>query len=124
MKQALVRNQVGIDRPIPPDSQLLLERQEEFYIVSVSGLPLSSSRATGTLKTETFLQREGHVPISPSSTIIQPVKDTLMLVFAFPRTDAITLKDKDVEFVTRLGQIEIRKKFNLKQMVFHGELEL
>ncbi len=124
MKQALVRSQVGIDRPIPPDSQLLLERREEFYIVSVSGLPLSYSRATGTLKTETFLQREHNAPISPSSTIIQPVKDTLMLVFAFPRTDAITLKDKDVEFVTKLGQIEIKKKFNLKSMVFHGELEL
>ena len=124
MKQALVRNQVGIDRPIPSDSQLLLERQEEFYIVSVSGLPLSYSRATGTLKTETFLQRERRAPISPSSTVIQPVKDTLMLVFAFPRSDEITLKDKDVEFVTRVGEIEIRKKFNLKSMVFHGELEL
>jgi hypothetical protein len=123
-KQALVRNQVGLDRPIPPDSQLILERQEDFYIVSLSGLPLSYSRATGTLKNETFLQPARREPISPSSTIIQPVKDTVMLLFAFPRTDAITLKDKEIEFVTRLGQIVIKKKFDLKSMVFHGELEL
>jgi hypothetical protein len=124
MKQAFVRNQVGLERPIPPDSQLILERQEEFYVVSLSGLPQSYSRATGTLKNETFLERPHKDPISPSSTIIQPVKDTVMLVFAFPRTDPITLKDREVEFVTKLGQIVIRKKFNLKSMVFHGELEL
>jgi hypothetical protein len=123
-KQALVRNQVGLDRPIPPDSQLILERQEDFYIVSLSGLPLSYSRATGSLKNETFLQPAHRAPISPSSTIIQPVKDTVMLLFAFPRTDPITLKDKEVEFVTKLGEIVIRKTFNLKSMVFHGELEL
>ena len=124
MKQALVRNQVGLDQPIPAESQLLLERRDDFYLVSLSGLPLSYSRATGTLRTETFLRRDHLPPIPPSSTIIQPVKDTLMLVFAFPRTDPITVRDKDVEFVTKIEQIVIRKKFDVKRMVFHGELEL
>ena len=125
MKQALVRNQVGLDRPIPPASQLILERQEEFYVVSLSGLPMAYSRATGSLKNEeAFLQRAHGAPISPSSTIIEPLKDTVILLFAFPRTDSITLKDREVEFVARLGQIVIRQKFNLKSMVFHGELEL
>jgi hypothetical protein len=124
MKQALVRNQVGLDRPIPPASQLILERQEEFYVVSVSGLPMAYSRAAGSLKNEAFLQRPHGAPISPSSTIIEPLKDTVILLFAFPRTDPITLKDREVEFVSRLGQIVIRQKFNLKSMVFHGELEL
>ena len=48
----------------------------------------------------------------------------LLLVFAFPKTDPITLEDKQVELFTKLGQIEIKKKFNLKLMVFHGKLEL
>jgi hypothetical protein len=49
---------------------------------------------------------------------------TLTLIFAFPRTDPITLADRDVEFVTAIGTIEIKKKFALKDLVFNGELEL
>ena len=30
-----------------------------------------------------------------------------------PRTDPITLEDKDVEFITKLGPLEIKKKFKL-----------
>ena len=48
----------------------------------------------------------------------------IVVVFAFPKTDAILLEDKDVELVTKLGQYDVKRKFNLKDMVFHGKLEL
>ena len=49
---------------------------------------------------------------------------TLTVVFGFPRTDPITLDDKDVEFVTTLGTPEVKQKFKLKDLVVNGELEL
>jgi hypothetical protein len=57
---------------------------------------------------------------TPAETVVQRTAAVLGVVFAFPKTDAITLEDKDVEFVTKLGQVEIKEKFNLKDMVYHG----
>ena len=45
-------------------------------------------------------------------------------MFLFPKTDVITLDDKDVELVTRLGNDEVKKKFKLADMVFGGQLAL
>ncbi len=45
------------------------------------------------------------------------------LVVFFSKEE-ITLKDKTVEFITRLMDRRISKKFKLKDMVYHGELEL
>ena len=42
----------------------------------------------------------------------------------FPRTEAITLEDKNVEFKLALGPMDVKKKFKLKDMVFNGNLEL
>jgi hypothetical protein len=59
-----------------------------------------------------------------------------LLLFAFLKTDAITLDDKEVEFVTKLCapsfgrgaapmcQYNVKKKFKLKDMVVKGALAL
>ena len=124
MKQAAVRQEVGLDGVVPAESQALLERSERFYVVTLTGLAAFFNRATGNLKAETVLKREGKAPIAPEDVLVQQVQNGLLLVFAFPKTDPITLEDKQVELFTKLGQIEIKKKFNLKSMVFHGKLEL
>ena len=46
------------------------------------------------------------------------------IFFLFPKTEAITLDDKEVEFVAKLGRIEIRRKFKLKDMMVGEKLEL
>ena len=45
-------------------------------------------------------------------------------MYRFPKTDAITLDDRDVEFVTKLSGIDVKKKFKLKDMVFDDQLAL
>ena len=37
---------------------------------------------------------------------------------------SITADDKEVEVVLKPGQMELKKKFNLKDMVYNGKLEL
>ena len=124
MKQALVRSQVGLNGTIPPESQQLLDRTESLYLVTIVGVPARFSRALQNVKAETFLKRGGKTAIAPEEAIGQQAGATLILAFGFPRTDAITLQDKEVEIVTKLGPVEVKKKFSLKEMVFHGQLEL
>jgi hypothetical protein len=45
------------------------------------------------------------------------------LFFAFPKDAPISVDDKEMEFVTKVGQMNIRKKFKLKDMVYNGKLE-
>lgn len=44
--------------------------------------------------------------------------------FYFTRRDPITPANKEVTFTTKLGPLEIKAKFNLKDMLYHGKLDL
>jgi hypothetical protein len=46
------------------------------------------------------------------------------LIFYFSRLDDIGLNDKEVTFVTKLGPLEVKTKFVLKDMVYQGHLAL
>jgi hypothetical protein len=48
------------------------------------------------------------------------------LIFSFPKTDAISADDKNVEFRVAKGQLptEIRKSFKLKDMQYNGKVDL
>jgi hypothetical protein len=50
--------------------------------------------------------------------------DLLTIEFEFPKTAPITLEDKEVEFITKVGQSQIKKKFKLTDMVFGDQLAL
>ena len=45
-------------------------------------------------------------------------------MFRFPKTDPISLDDKEVEFTTKIGTMTIRRKFKLSDMKVRGQLEL
>jgi hypothetical protein len=73
------------------------------------------------LKSTTYLSRNGRATIFPDKVERDP--DGTIL-FTFPKTTPISLDDKEVEFVSRLGPLEIKRKFKLKDMVYQGRLEL
>jgi hypothetical protein len=54
----------------------------------------------------------------------QPRGRTTDVLFLFPRTNPISIEDTEVEVILKLGTFEARKKFNLKEMVYNGKLEL
>ena len=45
-------------------------------------------------------------------------------LFYFERNDLITTHDGSVTFVTKLGPLDIKCKFSVKEMVYRGKLEL
>jgi hypothetical protein len=54
-------------------------------------------------------------------TNLQTVKK-LGTLFYFPRAEPI--KDGQVTFLTKLGPVEVKCKFTVKEMMYHGKLEL
>jgi hypothetical protein len=73
-----------------------------------------------TLKDVTKLERRND-PLYLSKVIFRGPSETL---FYFPRLDTIFPDDKQVTFVTKLGPLEVKAKFTLKDMVYRGKLEL
>ena len=133
VKQALVRNQIGIDAKISFDQQKFLDQSESFYIMSVSGFTPRLSRLVrraarrerSTLLAETLLKRKGHDAIVANDVQLYMENNEVVVVeYLFHKTNEIAINDKDVEFITRVGEDQIKKKFELKDMVFDGELTL
>jgi hypothetical protein len=67
---------------------------------------------------------KGKEPIKPVDFMLEENGPSREALFAFPKTNPITEEDKEVEFNLRIGDIYIKQKFRLKDMVFNGKLEL
>ena len=126
VKLALVRQRIGVDARIPREQQEFLAKHEFFYVVTVGGFPARFARIAErpSFAPETVLTREHKDPIvSEDVRVVADDGSTVILCF-FPRTDPITLDDKDVEFMIKLGRLEVKKKFELADMTFGGQLML
>jgi hypothetical protein len=76
------------------------------------------------LKANSALNRKGHDPIHPDNVTWNDSNGSRVMMLFFPKTDAITLADKDIEVQIAMGPMEIKKKFALKDMLYQGRLEL
>lgn len=132
--------QAALKTPLP-------ESLVDTYVISVSGVPiLASSRqhsedgdAPSTvskglsdevlerIKELTYLEPKRKSAAQPSKVLKGPIatSGTPTLLFGFPRdVIPLTADDREVLFTTQLGKIEIKTKFNLKDMMYHKELAL
>jgi hypothetical protein len=117
------------------------------YVISVSGVPIlaqgrqhSDDGDTQTtvskglsddlldrIKNLTYLEPKGKSPAQPSVVQKGPIASsgTPTLLFGFPRDVLpITEDDREVTFTTKLGPIDVKTKFNMKDMMYHKELAL
>jgi len=124
LKQATARQHAGKDGTLAPEAEAALAREEEFYVLAIQGLPPQYTRSGPTSTIDAFLRRAGKPDIPAARGAAQPGRDGAILLVGFPRTDPITLTDGDIEFEVKIGELSVKKKFRLKDMVFHGKLEL
>ncbi len=126
LKQALVKSRMASGAGVPQELQQGLAREEPHYVIVVSGLPAQMARTVQNLELlkQSVLRRGTKQPINLAGVDFQPRTQSVDIIFAFSKTDPITADDKDIEVVLKLGQIEAKKKFNLKDMVYKGKLEL
>jgi hypothetical protein len=113
----------------------LPEAFADHYVISVSGLPMNSERQTETsssqsaddmldhLKAVTLLEAKSNGGAQPGIAQLQPSSAGRSVLFGFSK-EILALKpdDKEVIFSTRVGRSNIKAKFNLKEMIYHGEL--
>lgn len=128
VKRALARSRSsGADDTLPADEQQLLDQEETFYRVAVVGLPPELTMGVGSLselRAATVLRRKKGPSIEVVDIVLEYQRDHLTIEFHFPKTAQITLDDKEVEFITMLGDNEVKKKFKLKDMVIGEGLAL
>ncbi len=84
-----------------------------------------NERRLDALKQYTRIERKGNniflEKAERSTRINGPGDGTL---FYFSRLDNISMDDKQLTFVTKMGPVEIKAKFILKDMVYQGKLSL
>ncbi len=118
----------------------LPEGFSNHYVISVGGIPLdagnrrqyqtsddsgssqSIQNALDRLKGVTYLAPKDKRDLQPGVVVQQPTAYG-NIYFGFAK-DLLTLRpeDKEVEFTTIFGSIPVKTKFNMKEMLYHGEL--
>ena len=144
IKQAFARARFGDQAETATGATELLAPEHSHYILGLSGLPPRMIQVpperlqhlTERLKSETFLKIKGRDPIQVQMIQVRKEQAQLMdattgqagaellMVFNRKAEHPITVKDKNIEFISRLMDRKISKKFKLKNMVFNGNLEL
>jgi hypothetical protein len=97
------------------------------YVISVSGVPVisgtSADQSFEDLKLVTSLQMKGKEALQPGIIQANP-EDTSTVLFAFLPSMVDISGEKAINFVTKLGPLDVRAKFNLKEMRYRGALSL
>ena len=108
---------MGVPVRFPPSGQAVeADAPVPLFATNVGGLGLDAVL---------HQKRQDKDPISAEDLVVFVENgETVTLQYHFPRDDEITLEDKDVEFITKLGQVEVKQKFKLEDMVFAEQLAL
>ncbi len=127
IKQALMRGRFGSEANTAAEAKQFLQRRETHYVVAVAGFSgrmAGMTKNTDRFKETTSLKRKKKDLIRPEIVEMHRQEESVTLFVSFPRTDPITLEDKNVEFEMKLGPMTVKRKFRLKDMLFDGKLEL
>jgi len=151
VQQALAKQQgsatATAEAPATPNAQAQATpaaSPDTDYIIAVAGLPDwqggrrqdagGNSGSSGQsdedrrqafldrMKESTTLTAKGKSPLGPEK--VERAADGTIL-FYFPKSEQpLSLDDNDVEFATRLGPMDLKHKFKLKDMKYQGKLAL
>ncbi|HTQ54846.1 MAG TPA: hypothetical protein VMI94_10320 [Bryobacteraceae bacterium] len=130
----------ALKNPLPADLK-------NDYVISVSGVPVLafgrqrsddgdtdtrvsrglSDEVLDRIKNLTYLEPKGKSPAQPRVVEKGGISSSGMpvLLYGFPRdVVALAVEDREVTFTSQLGRLEVKTRFNLKDMMYHKELAL
>ncbi|HYL75026.1 MAG TPA: hypothetical protein VEU96_12525 [Bryobacteraceae bacterium] len=128
IRQALVVSKLGHEKAGSDEARKFVAQPMPYYVVAVAGLPhamiarISDGQMPDLTRAATLV-RKGKAPIAAEGAQ-KIIGEPGALAFLFPKTPAITMEDKEVEFVSKVGRLELKHKFKLKDMVIGAKLEL
>jgi hypothetical protein len=128
VREALAKLKYGAEAATSPEAKKLLEGEQQYYIITIGGLPgyiqPRDEDAKQLLVKATALSVKGKDPVAAMDVQFQKDGANVDAYFVFPRMNAFVVEDKEVEFATKAGPLAIKQKFNLKNMVINGKLEM
>jgi hypothetical protein len=129
VREAVAKKKFGAEAATSADAKKLIQEEQKFYAIVVSGFPGRAMRANGDKMKEMLLQSttltvKGKDPIQATDVQTSSSDQKGLALFVFPKTTPLSLDDKEVEFSTKLGPLVVKQKFHLKEMVLNGKLEL
>lgn len=128
VKQALVQSSAVSGEGNQEQSKEFLNREETHYIVAVIGLPDGISRSLedqDQLKTAARIERDKDgSPLNPEKVETRAQDGQTAVYFFFPRSEPITLEDKNVRFLFTLPELDVQREFKLRNMVYRDKLEI
>ena len=128
VRQAVAKIKYGAEAATSPDAKKLIEDPQPYYIISVAGLPgylqPGDDGAKQALIKQSSLSVKGKDSLAPMDIQFAPDGRNVDAYFLFPRMVQFTAEDKEIEFAAKAGGLAIKQKFNLKNMVINGKLEL
>jgi hypothetical protein len=123
VRQAIARRKYGAEATTSPDAKKLLD-DNSAYLIAISGLPPTyTPQLKAAILSETSLSSKGK-DLRPSDVLLPPSGKFADTIFVFQKTTPFTADDKDVEFSTKFGALNIKCKFRLKDLLFSGDLAL
>ena len=105
-----------------------LKEESPSYIIAIAGVPRRARSddddpdSLEQTRVSTTLSSKGRSALAPQK--VELAKDGTTLLFVFRRDEPFSLDDKEVEFITKLGPMELKRKFKLEEMVYQGKLAL
>jgi hypothetical protein len=129
VREAVVKAKFGNEATTSPEAKKALEEPVDHYILAIGGVPKGALQGDAEeLKKQMLGQGilliKGKDPIKAVDFITQGTGRTAEVLFAFPKTTPITEDDKEVEFIVKIGDFNIKQKFRLKDMLINGKLDL
>ena len=126
IKQAVAKSRFGDEAATSAEALKMIERQEPRYVVGIAGLPAGALRGSpDQLKSAASLKIKGREPIQAENVQAERDQNRANLYLFFPKGEKpITVEDGDVEVAVKLGSLEIKRKFRLKDMMYQGRLEI
>jgi hypothetical protein len=129
IKQAFARNRYKDAVEASEEAQKTLSREESQYILGVIGLmgpPTAFEKEV--LKAGATITVGELPPVNAADVLVDKQGMATNIYIAFPKTlegaHKIAVDDREVEFLLKTPNIEIKAKFLLKDMMYEGKLEI
>ncbi len=107
VKQAKVKDSLGERTELTPEMQQYLDRETDYYVVYLGGLPQALARfeeEPERLASTARLRRKGHEDMYPAKVEVSNRESVVAFRYFFVKNDPIELSDKEVEFYFKLDR--------------------
>jgi hypothetical protein len=110
-------------QPISDEQVAKAEAQRPNYVIAVVGLPAPDPmRDPQELAKDAFLSVKGKTAAMATRSDYRKIGASDVYFFHFPKANLpVSSVDQQAEFKMRMGSIEIKKKFDLKEMRYQGQ---